>query len=192
MRRKSIPHALVVAQANTYTCPAGKILRHQGARDDRKGITRHVYRARVVDCRDCAFRKQCCLRVSARTIVRKESVLTIAAYLAKMQTEAAQEIYRLRGAVAEFPDAWLKTKIGLRQFCRRGLKKVIVKYCGLASPTTFSNGSGFAGKHGWPRRQSEGVSGRHNGTEAHRREVIQCGHLKSIDGSRSRTEKRDR
>jgi hypothetical protein len=48
----------------------------------------------------------------------------IAAYLAKMQTEAAQQIYRLRGAVAEFPNAWLKTKIGLRQFCLRGLKKV--------------------------------------------------------------------
>ena len=112
------------AQANTYTCPAGKILRHQGARDDRTGITRHVYRARITDCRDCSFRKQCCLGVSTRTIVRKESVPTIAAYLAKMQTEAAQEIYRLRGAVAEFPNAWLKTKIGLRQFCLRGLKKV--------------------------------------------------------------------
>lgn len=41
-----------------------------------------------------------------------------------MQTEAAQKIYRLRGAIAEFPNAWLKSKIGLRQFCVRGLKKV--------------------------------------------------------------------
>jgi hypothetical protein len=37
---------------------------------------------------------------------------------------AAQAIYRLRGAVAEFPNAWLKAKIGLRQFRVRGLKKV--------------------------------------------------------------------
>ena len=41
-----------------------------------------------------------------------------------MQTAAAQAIYRLRAAVAEFPHAWLKAKIGLRQFRVRGLKKV--------------------------------------------------------------------
>jgi hypothetical protein len=111
-------------ETNTYTCPAGKVLRHHAARDDRIGITRHVYRARIADCRDCSFRKQCCLGVSTRTIVRKENVPAIAAYVAKMQTEAARKIYRLRGAVAEFPNAWLKTKIGLRQFCLRGLKKV--------------------------------------------------------------------
>lgn len=64
------------------------------------------------------------MRVSTRTIVRKESNPTIAAYLAKMQTEAAQKIYRLRGAIAEFPNAWLKSMIGLGQFCVRGLKKV--------------------------------------------------------------------
>ncbi|MFI5095275.1 MAG: transposase [Candidatus Acidiferrales bacterium] len=112
------------AEADIFTCPAGKVLPHQAARDDRIGITRHVYRARAADCRDCAFRKQCCLGTSARTIVRKEITPTIAAYLANMRTEAAQKIYRLRGAVAEFPNAWLKTKIGLRQFCLRGLKRI--------------------------------------------------------------------
>lgn len=112
------------AEANTYTCPANRLLRHQGARDDRIGITRHVYRARAVDCGDCSFRQQCCLGVSTRTIVRKEIAPTIAAYVAKMQTEVAQKIYRLRGAVAEFPNAWLKSKLGLRKFCLRGLKKV--------------------------------------------------------------------
>jgi hypothetical protein len=112
------------AEADTYTCPANKALRHQGARDDRIGITRHVYRARAADCRECSFRQQCCLGVSTRTIVRKEIAPTIAAYVAKMRTEAAQKIYRLRGAVAEFPNAWLKSKLGLRKFCLRGLKKV--------------------------------------------------------------------
>jgi hypothetical protein len=41
-----------------------------------------------------------------------------------MQTEVAQQIYRLRGAIAEFPNAWLKTKLGLRKFYLRSLKKV--------------------------------------------------------------------
>jgi hypothetical protein len=47
-----------------------------------------------------------------------------AAFMEKMRTAAAQAIYRRRSAVAEFPNAWLKAKIGLRQFCVRGLKKV--------------------------------------------------------------------
>lgn len=112
------------AGTDSYICPVGKELRHQAARDDRVGIIRHVYRARAVDCRNCSFRDQCCRGASTRTIVRKESIPTIAAYVAKMRTEAAQRIYRLRGAVAEFSNAWLKSKIGLRQFCLRGLKKI--------------------------------------------------------------------
>ena len=48
----------------------------------------------------------------------------VAACVEKMQREAAKAIYRLRGAVAEFPKAWLKAKIGLRQFRVRGPKKV--------------------------------------------------------------------
>jgi hypothetical protein len=41
-----------------------------------------------------------------------------------METEAAKSIYRQRGAVAEFPNAWIKDKLGLRQFRLRGLIKV--------------------------------------------------------------------
>lgn len=51
----------------------------------------------------------------------------MAAFVEKMQTEAAKAIYRLRGAVADPAQrdhAWLKAKIGLRQFRVRGLKKV--------------------------------------------------------------------
>ena len=33
-------------------------------------------------------------------------------------------IYRQCGAVAEFPNAWIKDKLGLRQFRLRGLVKV--------------------------------------------------------------------
>ena len=47
------------------------------------------------------------------------------AFIEKMGTEAAQAVYRLRGAVAEFPNAWIKAKIGLRQFRVRGLPKVL-------------------------------------------------------------------
>ncbi|MBI5739094.1 MAG: transposase [Nitrospirae bacterium] len=41
-----------------------------------------------------------------------------------MQTEEAKRIYKQRGAVAEFTNAWIKNKICLRQFSVRGLIKV--------------------------------------------------------------------
>ena len=34
----------------------------------------------------------------------------------KMQTDEAKAIYKTRSQVAEFPNLWIKTKFGLRQF----------------------------------------------------------------------------
>jgi hypothetical protein len=47
----------------------------------------------------------------------------VAAFREKMKTEAAQQIYKKRGAVAEFPNAWIKEKLGIRKFRLRGLAK---------------------------------------------------------------------
>ena len=44
-----------------------------------------------------------------------------------MQTEEAKQIYRQRPQVAEFVNAWIKDKLGLRQFRLRGLAKVQVE-----------------------------------------------------------------
>ena len=44
--------------------------------------------------------------------------------MTKMQTEAAQAVYRQRGAVAEFSNLQLKATLGLRQFRLRGLRNV--------------------------------------------------------------------
>jgi hypothetical protein len=41
-----------------------------------------------------------------------------------MQTEESKQIYRRRPQVAEFVNAWIKDKLGLRQFRLRGLVKV--------------------------------------------------------------------
>jgi Transposase DDE domain len=41
-----------------------------------------------------------------------------------MTTPEAYRLRRLRGRVAEFPNAWLKEKLGLRRFHVRGLDKV--------------------------------------------------------------------
>jgi len=41
-----------------------------------------------------------------------------------MKTDRAKEIYKTRGPIAEFSNAWIKSKIGLRVFRLRGLLKV--------------------------------------------------------------------
>jgi hypothetical protein len=50
-----------------------------------------------------------------------------AAYVTKMRTESARALYSLRAPLAEFTNPWLKATLGLRQFCVRGLKKVLCK-----------------------------------------------------------------
>jgi transposase len=110
-------------ETNSYTCPQGKRLPHRATRRTRVGVEHQVYQARAADCRDCALRSACKPGQQGRMIVRSENVPTVAAYVAKMQTEAARAAYRRRAPVAEFSNLWLKAKLGLRQFCVRGLKK---------------------------------------------------------------------
>jgi len=110
-------------ESNAYTCPQGKKLAHRATRRRRAGVVHQVYQARAADCRDCPLRAGCKPGQHGRMIVRSENVPAVAAYVAKMQTEEARATYRRRGPVAEFSNLWLKTKLGLRQFCVRGLKK---------------------------------------------------------------------
>ncbi len=112
---------------DTYQCPAGKTLTPR-AKVSGIGVTQHQYRARAADCAACGFKPRCCPQAAqGRTVVRSEEAPAVAAFRAKMETEAAKQIYRQRGAVAEFPNAWIKAKIGLRQFRLRGLLKVTME-----------------------------------------------------------------
>ena len=111
--------------SDTYTCPAGKVLRPDG-REEQPGRINYRYRARGADCQVCPFRKKCCPQsgTRGRSIRRAVDDPVVVAHMEKMQTEEAKQIYRQRGEVAEFPNAWIKDKIGLRQFRLRGLIKV--------------------------------------------------------------------
>jgi hypothetical protein len=51
----------------------------------------------------------------------------VVAFREKMASEEAQEQYRRRGRVVEFCHAWIKSKLGLRQFHVRGLRKVLTE-----------------------------------------------------------------
>jgi transposase len=113
--------------ADSYRCPAGKILGYET--QERKGATlRRRYRAKASDCRTCEFQAQCCPGTKrGRSLVRSEATPEIVAFQAKMETPEAQAIYKQRAGVAEFPNAWIKDKIGLRQFRLRGLAKVTLE-----------------------------------------------------------------
>jgi transposase len=112
---------------DTYTCPAGAVLVPQG-RDKRPGLIYHQYRAPAAACAACVFKSKCCPQnVGGRMVVREEEAPAVVAFRAKMETEEAKQTYRQRGAVAEFPNAWIKDKIGLRQFHLRGLTKVTME-----------------------------------------------------------------
>jgi transposase len=112
--------------ADHYICPAGKTLKRSG-KTRFAGRIQMRYRARPSECRVCPFRDQCCPNAKSRQITRSQDSETVKAFIAKMQTEEAKQIYRQRPQVAEFVNAWIKDKLGLRQFRLRGLDKVQVE-----------------------------------------------------------------
>jgi len=115
------------SSADCYRCPVGKVLLYET--QERQGASlRRRYRARASECRFCAFQAQCCPGTKrGRSLVRSEQTPELTAFQAKMEAPEAQAIYKQRAGVAEFPNAWIKDKIGLRQFRLRGLVKVTLE-----------------------------------------------------------------
>ena len=92
---------------------------------EREGRIEHEYRAKRSDCRECPHQKECCPNVknTGRTITRSEPSDLVKAFRERMETEPYKKLYRQRSEVAEFPNAWLKAKFGLRRFRLRGMAK---------------------------------------------------------------------
>ena len=112
------------SSTDSYRCPAGKRLSFE-TEERQGGCVKRRYRARRADCRSCPFQARCCPGTKkGRSLVRMEKTAHQVAFEAKMQTAEAQQIYKERAGVAEFPNAWIKEKMGLRQFHLRGLVKV--------------------------------------------------------------------
>lgn len=130
MRRRGVdeafyPSAFAYDEAtDEFRCPAGKTLRRDGY-ERRRGVIQRQYRASGADCSACASKERCCpdKESKGRTLRRAEESPPVHAFIEKMRTEAARAAYRLRGAIAEFPNAWIKEKIGLRKFNVRGMDK---------------------------------------------------------------------
>jgi transposase len=112
------------AERDIYLCPAGEKLTHHAVSNAKNGVRRHIYKQPRWACRTCGYRGQCASKKSAadwrRSITRIEEPAATIAFKAKMKTEEAQQIYKQRSQIAEFPHAWIKQRCGLRQFRCRG------------------------------------------------------------------------
>ena len=117
-------------ETNRYVCPEGKLLRPQGRHNNKKrGIVTYLYEAKFSDCQPCIHKPECCPENQShgRGVTRRVENAAVVAFREKMAREEAQEQYRRRGRVVEFCHAWIKSKLGLRQFHVRGLRKVLTE-----------------------------------------------------------------
>jgi len=127
-----------VSERDVYICPMGQTLVYRTTINHPNGTKSRLYRAAASDCTDCPHHNQCCPRSltkgQGRAISRLLVPESVILFKEKMRTEQAKQIYRKRSEVAEFPNLWLKTKIGLKQFYLRGLDKVTAeaKWAALA------------------------------------------------------------
>jgi transposase len=113
-------------EKNHCVCPEGKVLHPAGRRKVGPGMIYHLYEARLEDCQSCARRPECCPdnKKHGRSVAQFEESPVVIAFRKKMASEGARKQYRRRGRIVEFCHAWIKSKLGLRQFHVRGLKKV--------------------------------------------------------------------
>jgi transposase len=92
----------------------------------KRGDLYQQYRAEGKDCLACRYQSQCCPNHAEKgriVSIRLQARAEVEAFRQKMASEEYRKIYRRRGEVAEFPNAWIKEKLGLRKFRVRGLAK---------------------------------------------------------------------
>jgi hypothetical protein len=99
---------------------------HKDDAKKRPGLIYYRYAAKAEDCQSCVRKPECCPenKKRGRSVARPEESPLVVAFRRKMDCEEGQAQYRRRGRVVEFCHAWIKSKLGVRQFHVRGLVKV--------------------------------------------------------------------
>ena len=123
---KFAPHFFILRpETRTAECPAGKQMKYL-RRNKKRAESYETYRAEGADCVACEFQKQCCPKHAEKGRIvsfRGPESTVMVAFRKKMSSEQGQQIYRRRGATAEFPFAWIKERMKLRKFRSFGLSK---------------------------------------------------------------------
>jgi transposase len=120
------PGAFTRDEANqTLQCPAGHTLKYVSTSKKESGEYRQ-YRIQAGECGTCEFQKRCCPRDAERgrmVSIRVTAKAEAQQFREKMKTPEARQIYKQRGAAAEFPNCWIKEKLGIRKFRLSGWAK---------------------------------------------------------------------
>lgn len=117
-------HFKILEEGKGLECPGRCVLEYV-RQSQKRGDRYQQYQARSVDCQACVHKPRCCPKAEQGRVVsiRMSEQAEVAAFRKKMEQPETKAIYRKRGPVAEFPNAWIKEKLGLRKFRVRGLLK---------------------------------------------------------------------
>jgi transposase len=126
------------AEADTYRCPAGKVLTPgKGRKVNTGGRIEIRYTSRKADCDNCPLRSRCLsAKTPRRTIYRWEHEAVLDRYRTRMKD--AKDQMRRRATLAEHPFGTLKCRAGYRHFLVRGFNKVRGEWSLMALCYNFS------------------------------------------------------
>lgn len=117
--------------SNEVICPMGKRLVHIRIHPTEGNGAVYVYAAAREDCQACKKRKLCTpnnkMEKHGRAVSIRLEDDRVDAFLARMETDQAKATYKQRAPIAEFPNAWIKTKLNWARVRSRGLKRVEVE-----------------------------------------------------------------
>lgn len=118
------PGKVAKSAARAAGIAAGKSLEYRRT-SCKRGRKYRQFQAAGADCSACEQRLRCCPKSyeRGRTVSRAEEDELMARHREWMESETAKAAYRRRSETAEFPNAWLKERFGVRKFRVRGLLK---------------------------------------------------------------------
>lgn len=118
---------------DSYTCPEGQRLEYIGQKQRIQGMVR-IYRAARAVCQACpAFRRCVKSRGQGRSLEIGPHEAALRQHRAKMRTEWAKALYRLRKQIVEPVFGIIKEQLGARRFLLRGLSNVRAEWTLLAT-----------------------------------------------------------
>ena len=120
------------AAQDVYWCPNGKRLAYRNTTPDRRQqgqAQRRRYLSAAEDCAACPLRNRCLQAQSSQRSVSRDQYESHRERHARHMAQAdSQASYKLRRHAGETPFAWIKQRLGLRQFSLRGLQRVRVEW----------------------------------------------------------------